>query len=264
MRGVGGDPESGVALVPAEAAAAVELARACLGASFVAAYLHGSAVAGGLRPDSDVDVLLVVGEPIAVEVRRRLLAGLMQVSGRGRGDPRRPLEVIAVSLDELRRFVHPPRAEFLYGEWLRAAFEAGAVPEAKTDPDLTIVLAQARENATTLAGPDAAALLPVVRPCDLRRAIGDALPALLRGLEGDERNVLLTLARMWCTLEAGRIVSKDAAGAWAAARLPERTGTLLDLARRGYLGEVDDEWASRREETAAVAADLAKRVAALA
>jgi streptomycin 3"-adenylyltransferase len=250
--------------VPAEAAAAMQVVRACLGDRLVAAYLHGSAVAGGLRPDSDVDVLVVVERTMAPKVRGRLLEGLMAVSGvPGGGDPRRPLEVIVVVRADLAGFAHPGRCDFLYGEWLRAAFEAGAVPEPEADPELTILLPQARQTAVTLAGPDAAALLPAIPEPVLRRAIGDALPALLGGLEGDERNVLLTLARMWCTLETGRIVPKDAAAAWAIPRLPELAAAVMEGARRGYLGLAEDDWAGRRVEVERVAGELRERVAGL-
>jgi hypothetical protein len=50
--------------------------------------------------------------------------------------------------------------------------------------------------------------------------MADELPSLVADLESDTRNVLLTLARMWTTVATGRIVSKDAAAAWALERLP--------------------------------------------
>src|SRR5690606_34256793 len=104
---------------------------------------------------------------------------------------------------------YPPRSEFIYGEWLRDAFEAGEVPKPTRDPELTVLIAQARQEAKPLIGPEAAELLPIVPPALLYRAIGDALPALLDNLAGDERNVLLTLTRMWRTLSTGEIVPKD-------------------------------------------------------
>ncbi|HFH3062033.1 TPA: nucleotidyltransferase domain-containing protein, partial [Pseudomonas aeruginosa] len=47
-------------LIPAEAKRALPVIQQSLADSLVAVYLHGSAVAGGLRPKSDVDVLVVI------------------------------------------------------------------------------------------------------------------------------------------------------------------------------------------------------------
>ncbi len=251
--------------VPAEALAALSAARDRLGASLVAAWLHGSAVAGGLRPDSDVDVVLVVDPPMSAAARQALLADLMRISGRpGPADPRRPLELVVFDKPDLAVLTYPPRCAFHYGEWLRARFEAGALPRPEANPDFVIVLAQVRQAAVTLAGPPPHALLPEVPRNVLRRAIGDALPRLVADLVGDERNVLLTLARMACTLETGEIVPKDVAAAWAMPRLSTPSADLLDCARRAYLGDVADDWRDLGPQVAALAGALSDRVAALA
>lgn len=250
--------------IPAEADQAMAVARDCLGSALVAAYLHGSAVAGGLRPDSDVDILLVIDRPIADKTRRRFLSELMRISGHPKNtDPRRPLEVIVFNTADLANMPYPARSEFVYGEWLRDAFEAGSVPQPETDPEFTVLLAQTRQAALTLAGPQPHHLLPTIPDHDLRRAIGDARKRLVATLDGDERNVLLTLARMWCTLETGKIVPKDVAAEWAMPRLSGIAATLMDHARLAYLGLVEDDWNTRRSDVEMVAGDLSDRVATL-
>lgn len=224
-----------------------------MGASLVAAYLHGSATMGGLRPSSDVDVLLVVDDTMPKAIRRHFLSDLMRISSHPqRDDARRPLEVIVFTTPDLEKLTYPPRSDFVYGEWLRKAFEAGAVPEPQPDPEFTVVLAQARQASQTLAGPEPAHLLPVIADHDLRRAIGDARKGLIAAMEGDERNVLLTLARMWCTLTTGKIVPKDTAADWVLPRLSGTAARLLDSARLEYLGLAQEDWASRTEVKAVV------------
>jgi streptomycin 3"-adenylyltransferase len=252
-----------VTRVPGEAVAAVRAVEAVLGRSPVAAVLSGSAVDGGLRPLSDVDVLVVVEDAPDADTRRRLAAALMAVSGRyGAGGPARPLDVTLVRRGDVVPWRYPPVRAFAYGEWLRAAYEAGAGPAPAPLPDLAIALAQARAIGVALQGPHPRELLDPVPEADLRRALRDALPALLADLYGDERNVLLTLARMWHTAATGAFVSKDAAAAWAAARLPADLGAWLELAGRAYVGACDDDWSSNRAEAAAVAERLRREVEA--
>lgn len=235
--------------VPPEAEQALALIQQQFGGSLVAVYLHGSAVAGGLRRDSDVDLLVVVDRPLTPSDSARLVAELMRISKHPRkGSATRPLEVIIVLRANLTASIYPARTEFMYGEWLRDAFEAGEVPMPASDPDLTLVLAQARQRAHALIGPGPDELLPAIPQADIRRAIGDALPALLADLEGDERNVLLTLARMWRTLATGEFVSKDAAAEWAEARMPAEQAAVLADAREGYLGTGNDDWQARQQE----------------
>lgn len=246
-------------ILPREAEQALHLVRQELADSLVAVYLHGSAVAGGLRPSSDVDLLVVVGQPMTQALRERLVAALMTISGRpGDADTARPLELIVFHRDDLAELAYPPRSELIYGEWLREAFEAGEAPRPVSDPELTVLLAQARQEAKALFGPDPADLLPLIPRTDLRHAIRDALPALLDTLDGDERNVLLTLARMWRTLATGEIVPKDVAADWAIPRLPAKAGALVASARDAYLGIGKDDWRAHRQEARRVATYLRK------
>lgn len=107
---------------------------------------------------------------------------------------------------------------------------------------MAIVLAQARKNSISLFGPDSSSILVSVPLTDIRRAIKDSLPELIEGIKGDERNVILTLARMWQTVTTGEITSKDVAAEWAIPLLPKEHVTLLDITRKGYRGECDDKW----------------------
>jgi aminoglycoside 9-adenylyltransferase len=83
-------------------------------------------------------------------------------------------------------------------------------------------------------------------------AIAESLPKLIRGVQGDERNVLLTLSRMWMTVSIGKIAPKDAAADWVLERLCEEHRALLKLAQRAYLGECKDDWGSRQKEVSAL------------
>ncbi|MFU1806187.1 aminoglycoside adenylyltransferase domain-containing protein, partial [Enterococcus faecium] len=82
---------------------------------------------------------------------------------------------------------------------LREQFEKGEIPESTYDPDLAILLAQLRKNSINLLGPKATEVIEPVPMTDIRKAIKESLPGLIASINGDERNVILTLARMWLT-----------------------------------------------------------------
>uniref|UniRef100_UPI0031D2DB32 aminoglycoside adenylyltransferase family protein n=1 Tax=Streptomyces hawaiiensis TaxID=67305 RepID=UPI0031D2DB32 len=218
----------------------VRLLRATFGDSLLGVYLHGSAALGGLRPHSDVDVLAVVREPTGHEQRRLLVEELLKVSGVGEG--LRPVELTVVAQDGVRPWRYPPVCDFLYGEWLREDFERGRTPAPGPNPDLAPVLTMVLLADAPLLGPGPAELLDPVPAADLRRAIVAGVPELMEELATDTRNVLLTLARVWSTLDTGGIRSKDAAAAWATARLPAEHRPVLARARAVYLGEEDEGW----------------------
>lgn len=221
-------------------------------------YLHGSAVSGGLQPQSDIDLLVVVKSELTESQRNGLLLDLLQLSGRHPAVPggARCLEVMVFCQAELNRRDYPARAEFVYGEWLREAFEAGKTPMPARDPEYSLVLAQAHQEAVPLFGPPRRELLTEVSTEHINQAMRDLLPDLLDGLSGDKRNILLTLARMWHTAKTGKFVTKDAAAEWAISRLSGSDAMAIDHARRAYLGEVTDDWSNKGD----AARELARRM----
>ena len=233
----------------------LDAVRDALGSDLVAVYLYGSAVDGGLRPDSDIDLLVVTRMPLTGGARRALVERLLPLSAYpARAGGLRPLEVTLVLLDEIRPWRYPPRSELVFGEWLRPALEAGDIAPPAFDPDLTLLLASARQSSHALVGPPVRQLLDAIPTADLCRAVVDSLPPLLTDIRGDERNVLLTLARMWFTLATQRIASKDQAARWVVERLPAALRAVLDLARQGYLGERHDDWSLHSEAVQAFVA----------
>ena len=228
-------------------------------------YIHGSALDGALKPQSDIDLLTVIKSPLNTENRSKLLAALMQLSGRhpAHNINERCLEVMIFTQPDLAANEFPAHADFVYGEWLRDGFQAGEVPLPHSDPEYTLVLSQAYSEAFSLYGPTAQTLLPPITSEDVKAAMRILLPSLVEGLHGDECNVLLTLARMLYTATVGQFTSKDHAALWAMALLPENSADVLSYARMAYSGEVTDTWSERRIEIFALADDLSQRISGL-
>jgi predicted nucleotidyltransferase len=217
--------------------------RSLLGAAVLGVYLHGSSVLGGLKPHSDVDLMAVTTRPMGDDEKRTLLHRLLHISRAGRpGWDRRPIELLVLVQDRIRPWRYPPDVDLLYGDWWRAEYERGEFPWTSPNPDLTIQIDMALRADHPVFGPPLTTLLDAVPPADVRRAMLDSLSDLLTNLDGDEANVLLTLARTWYSLVTGSIAPKDSAADWAIERLPPADRTILAHARSIYLCETADDW----------------------
>lgn len=224
----------------------------------VGAYLHGSAGLGRLRPQSDVDVVVVVSDPLTAGERAQLTAFLLATSGPypRPADGPRPIELTVVVHADIEPWRHPPRCEYLYGEWLRAGIEAGDTPGPFGSPDLAVVLAMVLECDAPLVGPPPATLFGPVPIDDIARGGRDGIPDLVANLDGDTTNVLLTLARIWFTASTGRVTTKDAAGDWAVGRTTGDVAEVLARARAAYVDGTPHEWGVVGDDVRSVAASL--------
>jgi predicted nucleotidyltransferase len=244
--------------VPPVAHEVAAIVRDALGGALIGAYLHGSAVLGGLRPTSDIDVLAVIDRPTTEPQRRALVDRLLEISGRrARRGPGRPIELTILVQSDVRPWRHPPRVEFLYGEWRRNDYEDGFVPGPEPMADLGPEIALTLAGNVALAGPPPAEVLDPIPDADLRRAITAGVPSLIGDLDSDTRNVLLTLARVWATLATTEIASKDDAAEWALERMPDDLAGPLNLAREMYLDGWDrDDWGDELAAARATATHL--------
>jgi predicted nucleotidyltransferase len=213
--------------------------RDVLGDDGIGAYLFGSAVLGGLRPRSDLDVFGVARRPMSRDQKRRLVERLLDLSG----SPR-PLELTIVVQADVRPWRYPPRLDFQYGDWWRENFERGELEPwpAAENPDLASLVTMVLLADRPLFGPRPAEVLDPVPGDDYMAAMAACVEGVLLELDSDTRNVLLTLARMWCTLAAGGVRSKDAAADWALERLPDEHRAVLARARAIYVGEAEERW----------------------
>jgi streptomycin 3"-adenylyltransferase len=216
-----------------------------------AVHLYGSALDGGLKPYSDIDLLVLVTAPLQEAVRRSLCNELLEVSAPpGQSDALRALEVTVLVHDDVIPWRYPAKRELQFGEWQRNDILAGVFERPMVDADLAILLTQARQRSIALVGPAAKACFDSVPTGDLRKAFAHTLTLWNSPQDwvGDERNVVLALARIWYSLVTGEIVPKDAAANWAIERLPVQHRSILLEARQAYLGQAEDRLAARADQ----------------
>jgi streptomycin 3"-adenylyltransferase len=225
-----------------------------LGSALQAIHLYGSALDGGLKPYSDIDLLVAVNAPLDEPVRCALSLDLLAVSAPpGKDSALRALEVTVVEHREVVPWRYPARRELQFGEWLRQDLFAGVFEPAVLDIDLAILLAKVRQHSIALVGAEAEKLFEPVPEDDFFRALAATLkqwnsPA---DWEGDARNVILTVARIWYSAATGQIVPKDVAADWVLARLPIEYQPVVREAQQAYLGQRVDSLATSSAQTAA-------------
>jgi len=223
----------------------VEGVREVLGDDLVGAYLHGSAVLGGFRPDSDVDIIIVSERRTTADEKRRLIDLLLSISGaRASLLPGRPIELDIVVESEVRPWRYPPTFDLHYDELLRKRFEGGELEPwtSTTNQDLASVVTMVLLGDKPLAGPQPNQVFDPVPRSDYIDAILRDIETVDEFLPWDTRNVVLTLARIWSAVATEEVYSKEGAARWALSRLPQQHQVVLEHARAAYSGEAKDSW----------------------
>jgi predicted nucleotidyltransferase len=225
-------------------------------------YLHGSAVLGGLRPRSDIDVIAVSTRRTSSDEKRRLVELLLALSVRGSVGPPRPIELDVLVQSEIRPWRYPPAFDFHFDELLRKEFESGELEPwpAPTNRDLASAITMALLGESSLFGPPPAEMFdPVPRP-DYIHAILRDTATVDQYLSWDTRNVVLTLPRIWSAIATDEVHSKDSAAAWALPRLPEEHRLVLERARAIYRGEPEEPWDDDLPQVRAYAAYVVSEI----
>ncbi|HBL9196011.1 TPA: AadA family aminoglycoside 3''-O-nucleotidyltransferase [Citrobacter freundii] len=218
--------------------------------TLLAVHLYGSAVDGGLKPHSDIDLLVTVTVRLDETTRRALINDLLETSASpGESEILRAVEVTIVVHDDIIPWRYPAKRELQFGEWQRNDILAGIFEPATIDIDLAILLTKAREHSVALVGPAAEELFDPVPEQDLFEALNETLTLWNSPPDwaGDERNVVLTLSRIWYSAVTGKIAPKDVAADWAIKRLPAQYQPVLLEAKQAYLGQKEDHLASRAD-----------------
>jgi predicted nucleotidyltransferase len=215
-----------------------------LGENLLGVYLYGSLVAGGFQKYSDIDIFVVCNRATTLDEKKQLVSGLLAISGIYMKSKKAPIEMTIVEKSAINPWHYPPLFDFQYGEWLRTKFEQGIIEPwpTKEMPDLALLITQVLLASKPLVGPEASQLLCKVPYTDFISALQDALPHLMDDIASDTRNVLLTLARIWSTVETDAIRSKPAAADWAINHLPNEYRFVMERAKAICIGQTKEQW----------------------
>lgn len=222
----------------------LELLKMLLGPDLLGVYLYGSSLVGGLQKYSDIDLFVVTRRATTSEEKARLIAELLQISGIYMKSSKLPIEMTLVEKAAINPWRYPPYFDFQYGDWLRQFFEKGIIEPWVTNkmPDLALIVTQVLLKSQTLLGLEPERLLAAVPYHDFIKAMLHDLNRLAMDLEHDTRNVLLTYARIWSTLETNAIRSKPAAADWVMNHLPKVYQPVMRRAKSICIGMENEYW----------------------
>lgn len=215
-----------------------------LGADLLGVYLYGSFLVGGLQKYSDIDLFVITNRATTSEEKIELITHLLQISGIYMKITKPPIEMTLVEKVAVNPWQHPPQFDFQYGDWLRPSLEMGNFEpwSSREMPDLALIITQVLLKSRTLLGSKPEQLLPPVPYSDFIKAMIHDLERLSADLEHDTRNVLLTYARIWSTLETNEIRSKPDAADWVLQRLPKMYQPVMSRAKSICIGLEDEYW----------------------
>lgn len=223
----------------------VALLQNVLGENLLGMYIYGSFLMGGLQKFSDIDLFVVSKRETTREEKEQLGKALLKISGvYAVSKDLKPVELTIVVKSQVNPWQYPPKFDFLYGDWMRKDFAAGNVEPWPTKelPNLALVVTQLLLSNKVLFGPKPETLLDAVPYKDFILATTREIDSLLEDIDWDTRNVLLTLARIWSTVETNTIRSKADAASWTIERLLDEYKPVLVKARHILLGEREDDW----------------------
>lgn len=230
--------------VEAQITQCISLLKEVLGESLLGVYLYGSSIVGGLQKYSDLDLFVVSDRPTTYLEKSKLITNILKISGIYLKNSKPPIEMTIVVKSEVNPWHYPPCFDFQYGDWLRKEFESGNIEpwSTKEMPDLALLITQVLLASKTLMGPGPEKLLSMVPYHDFMAAMSEGVNDLMATLDDDTRNVLLTYARIWSTVETDTIFSKPAAASWVINHLPEEYRPVMKRARAICIGEENEYW----------------------
>jgi predicted nucleotidyltransferase len=217
----------------------------------VGVYLHGSLAMGGFNPKtSDIDILVVTGQPINEETKKELAAFLLKFSS----NPY-PVEISFLHKGHLKVWQHPCEFDFHYSEFWRERYEEDLIAgtfrwingEIKTDADLAAHITILNNRGICLAGRPIREVFPLVPESDYISSIVGDFKDCIEKIAEDPVYCTLNMVRVFWYLEKGVISSKQKAGEWGVVNFPEELRMTIRKVNDCYMGKNDESTFTKEE-----------------
>ncbi len=209
--------------------------------NLIGIYLHGSLALGGFKPErSDIDLLVVTGQKIELEVKKEIISLLLRISRFPV-----PVEISFLAEKDIFPYKNPLPYDLHYSEKWREKLQQELRDEGwkhwdddtKHDPDLAIYLTVLHQYGIVLYGKPIEEALPAVPEQNFRDALIIDLREATKNRLRNPIYFVLNACRIEAYLLEGKILSKDAGAEWGLVKLPEQFHPLIEQSLALYRGE---------------------------
>lgn len=199
-------------------------------------YLHGSLAMGCFNPKkSDLDLIVVVEQEIALEQKIKFLEEVVMLNGQA---PAKGIELSVVKREYCQNFVHPAPYELHFSnahlQWLRDDLREYAERMNGIDRDLAAHFMVITKRGIALYGEQIDKVFARVP----RDAYMDSIWYDISGAEEEIRQnpiyVILNLCRAEAFRREGLVLSKKEGGEWGLEKLPGAHRPLIRAALENY------------------------------
>ena len=210
--------------------------REILKENLVGVYLHGSAAMGCFNPEkSDIDLIVVVEEPVPDPVKRRYMDMVVELNAQG---PAKGIEMSVVRRQVCSPFVYPTPFELHFSAGHLAWYlrdPEGYVHNMKgCDKDLAAHFTILRKRGRCLYGAPIGEVFSEVPAADYMDSIWNDVAGAEEEIGQAATYFTLNLARVLAYGEEGLVLSKKEGGEWALGHLPENYRLLIESALNEY------------------------------
>ena len=219
----------------------VERSKEILKENLVGIYLHGSLAMGCFNPlKSDVDLIIVVKEPLTESIKRKYMEMVVELNACG---PTKGIEMSIVLKRVCKPFIYPTPFELHFSsghlDWYKESPEEYIREMNRTDKDLAAHFTIINKRGKCLYGPSIKEVFDEV-PSD------DYMDSIWYDVEHAKKEIIyfpmyltLNLARVLAYKEEGLVLSKKEGAEWAITKLPLEYHPLINDALREYIEGLD-------------------------
>ena len=210
--------------------------REILKDNLVGIYLHGSAAMGCFQPKkSDLDLLIVVREPMTDAVKRQFMDMTLRLDAEG---PAKGIEMSIVQRDVCNPFVYPTPYMLHFSRPHADLYRKdpdGYIRKMQgTDKDLAAHFTVIRSRGHCLYGLPAGEVFGAVPARDYMDSLWYDVSGAEKDIADHPMYMILNLARVLAFVREKAVLSKREGGEWGLGNLPEEYRPLIRSALREY------------------------------
>ena len=214
----------------------VEQTKDILKDNLVGVYLHGSLAMGCFNPQkSDIDLVIVVNEPLTDSIKKEYLEMVVEHNARG---PAKGIEMSVVLRNVCKPFVYPTPYELHFSaghlDWYKENPDEYIRELKGTDKDLAAHFTIISKRGKCLYGLPINDVFGEVPASDYMDSIWYDVEHAKKEIKYFPMYLTLNLARVLAYKEEGLILSKKEGAEWAIGKLTEEYHPLIQDALRDY------------------------------